>query len=953
MAERHDAAATSAGGCRERSDFLALPIVAAARAGLGGRAVRWRIDADSSPHDFWIVASHDPCRRPEQGWKLHLAAAVCSAEAVLRRALPVILDEDADFKVAVSLRHLAELNDGRGGLSQVGKFITIYPNDDEQAVRLAGALDEATRGLSGPRIPSDRALRPRSLVHYRYGAFSGQLLRTPLGEYLPTIVTPDGELVPDHRLDDYYVPSWVVDPFVAAGVAAELPAAMRRVGSRYAILATLHRSPRSTVYLGLDVDVPRRCAIKRVTEDGTGSFARLQREADALRRLTPDPRFPTPIELFAENGDLYLTMEDMAGQTIEQYLLALKARGMLPSSEQVVRLGRELAAMLTVIHEKGLIYGDLKPSNVLIDDDGRLALIDFELARERNGHRGEVGELSGRGTLGYMSPQQAAGDAPEIADDIYGLGALLYLLATGAEPSRAPDPSALLTRPIELLNPAMESTVAAVIGRCLERIPTRRFASAAEVALALEAAGNARSRHAPSVFGVERHVESEASARRLSLELARRLGDTLSVVAERTPDRRIGDWTRDYPQRSGLWSTDLNVGRAGAILALAELVSQFDDTVLRSALADGARWLAGAPRRVEFLLPGLYVGEAGAGAALLRAGQILGDSALIAAAAERGRWIASVPHSSPDLFNGAAGCLRFHLWLSDETADPVHLRDAMAAGEHLLAVAEAVEGDGVRWVIPPGYGSMSNQALLGYAHGAAGIGDALLDLFAATADERFLAAAQGAGRWLERLAQPALADERGVNWPWSEQTSSGMAFWCHGAAGVGRFLLHLAALGDLPSAMPLAEGAARVVARGARWAGASQCHGLAGNIEYLLDLYQATDDAVYLAEARSLARLLNAFAANTDDVRSWSTDDETSGLGFTIGNAGVAACLLRLGFPETRPHLLSRRGFRHRSAPRSIHPPERHVLSGDDHDHRIRGQASHEYADPSTANSLL
>jgi class IV lanthipeptide synthase len=867
----------------------------------------WRIEANPNASSYWVVARHEASRQPEQGWKLHVAADGRTAEAVLRRALPVLIDEDADFKVIASRRRLAELNEGHGGLGQVGKFITVYPNDDSQAVRLACALDAATSGLRGPAIPSDRALRPRSLVHYRYGGFGGRYVRTLTGEILPSIATPDGTLVPDRRLAVYYAPPWAVDPFVAAGVAEEIPAPTRLIGSRYVLLATLHRSPRSTVELCLDIDVPRRCVLKRVSDDGSSSFDRLRHEADVLTRLTPDPRFPAPYALFEENGELFLAMEDIEGQTIEHALSSLKESSTLPAPEQVVRWGCELATMLDTIHAKGLAYGDLKASNVIVAPDGQLRLLDFELACERDGHRRESAPHYGRGTQGYMSPHQAAGHPPDVADDVYGLGAFLYLIATGAEPSRAPSPSALLDRPIELLNPAVGSALARVIGRCLDPAPAHRFASAAAVATALMEAGRAGPVSSPP-FGGERAGESEPISCQRLRELARRLGDTICTVALRAPDGRMTGWANDHLSGDTYRSVDLNAG-GGPIIALAELVAEFDDPVHRATLTAGVRWLAEAPRPLGPPFPGLYVGEAGVGVAQLRAGRALGDASLITKAAERGRWIATLPLSSPDMFNGTAGRLRFHLWLWDATSDAAHLDHAIAAGEQLLAVAAGAPGGGLRWTIPPGCDSMSGKAWLGYAHGAAGIGDALLDLFEVTSDGRFLEAARGAGLWLEKLARPALDDGSGLNWPISELDSSAMAFWCHGAAGVGRFMLHLGKLGAMPSASQHAERAALVVARGVRWSGATQCHGLAGSIEFLLDMYQAIGDHAYLREATSLAQLLNAFAREVDGLLYWVTDSEVNP-GFSAGYAGVATCLLRLAYPETLPHVLSRAGLR-------------------------------------------
>ncbi len=119
----------------------------------------------------------------------------------------------------------------------------------------------------------------------------------------------------------------------------------------------------------------------------------------------------------------------------------------------------------------------------------------------------------------------------------------------------------------------------------------------------------------------------------------------------------------------------------------------------------------------------------------------------------------------------------------------------------------------------------------------------------------------------------------------------------------------------IPGAADLAARAARTVARGARSLGPTQCHGLAGNIEFLLDMFQATGDGAYLAEARSLARLLEAFSHEKNGSLVWPSDvSDTFSPDYMTGYAGVAVCLLRLSDPERLPHQLSREGFRHRQA---------------------------------------
>lgn len=877
------------------------------------KATGWKVSAADEAGKGWIRVTHPQTRPPSQGWKLHISATVAAAPQVLQQALPVLLAEDASFKVAGSLEKLVLLNQGRGMLSQIGKFITVYPNNDEQAVRLAVALDRATAGLSGPAIPSDKPLTPGSLVHYRYGGFEERIIQTPHGEVVAAIADPQGELVPDRRLSSYYAPEWVTDPFLAAGVTTERPAINPRISHRFLLMKRLHQSPRGTVHLAVDLQEARACVIKQAYRaatagpDGRDAQDRLRHEAEVLRRLAPDPRFPMVYELIEQGDDyLALAMEDVEGLTLESAVNLQLMEQDLPTGEQVVAWGRALAKALGTIHAHGMVYRDLKSSNVIVAPDGYLRLIDFELVHELNSPERPFG----LGTRGYMSPQQARGERPAITDDIYSLGALLYFTATAAEPSAAPNQFGLMERPVSLLNPAISPDLEAIIARCLEADPARRFPTmeALEAALAqLEQA----SVPAPA-FGAEQTAEPEEKTRQHYRELARRLGDSLVKTAEPVPGGKGLAWLSAYPGAMGLANRDINSGSAGTVLALAELVARLDIPEHRATLAEAVRWLQVAPRPGGDPLPGLYVGEGGIAVALLRAGQVLGNEQLIAAANERANWIATLPQSSPDLFNGSAGRIRMHLLLWDETGDPAHLHAARTAGESLLATAhEAGEGE-LRWTIPAGYSAMSNQNYLGYAHGAAGIGDCLLDLYEATQEERFKEAAAGAARWLKRQAIPVLSDRSGLDWPSVEGVKGrGAGMWCHGATGVGRFMLRAMQMDLIPEAAELAERAARMVARGTRWSGPVHCHGLSGSIEFLLDMYQATHDRAYLAEAYSLGRLLQAFLVERDGLLVCSSESPTIfSQDYMIGYAGVAVCLLRLSEPEETPYQLSRRGFR-------------------------------------------
>lgn len=879
------------------------------------RAVEWATRQQEPPwslaaNDDWIRASPTGRRIPSQGWKIHVSATIVSADEVLQAALPVLVAKRASFKVARSTARLADLNEGNGGLSQVGKFITAYPDRDTSAVALAHALHEATNGLPSPSIPSDRRLLPGSAVHYRYGVFDGQMTQNALGQFVSMLQLSDGSTIPDRRSIPYRSPAGQVDPFVAAGIASEEHERSPLVAGRYLRVTPLSASARGFVHLGVDVQQERACVIKSanqhalVDEHGRDARERLEWEAHVLLSLEGDPCFPTVYAFITEGDECFLVMEDLGGNPLERVVAERATRGDCLTPYQIRRLGLELFRIVETLHSAGLVYRDLKSPNLIVTRTGGLALVDFESVIRA----GDTVPPHTKGTRGYMSPQAHAGCRPAFSDDIYGVGAVLYFAATGAEPSQSPDALDLPRRPVRRLNPAINAAVEAVIFRCLDHDPERRFGNARDASAALEAALDPRCEE-PATRPCD--GASEPYTRQAYEEMASRL--MASICAAAVPDTVTDGltWNSRHPTARGVMSRDLNSGAAGTVLALAELVENFPDERASGVLAKGARALAYA-RPTGPRLPGLYVGEAGVATALLRAGQVLDNAEMIDIAVERSRSVAKMPHSSPDLFNGTAGRLRFHLFLWCDRPRAEHLEAAVLAGEYLLSTAErSEERTEYWWSIPEGYGEMSGEAPLGYAHGTAGIADALLDLYEVQADGRLLDAARAAGRWLASRALPMLDGGTGLGWPANEGQPPTPAFWCHGAAGIGRFFLHLWKVTGEQDARAVAEGAGQAVATATRWAGPTLCHGLSGNIEYLLDLFVATQEELWLFHARELARILEAFSDEVDGYVMFPS--ETPGEftpDYMVGYGGVALTYLRLTDPERTATQLTLEAFR-------------------------------------------
>ncbi len=781
------------------------------------------------------------------------------------------------------------LNDGRGGMSQVGKFMTVYPADAPQAVEIAARLDAALAGLGGPRVPSDRALSDGGAVSYRYGAFAGRWIQLVSGEYVPAMVGPDGTLVADARRAADAVPEWVDDPFVAAGLVRPPAPVPPLLADRFRVIATIARSPRGSVHLAADLTGLRRVVIKRATVDGdpAGAAARLAHERDALLAVAGLPGTTEVVAWIAEGDEVLLAVEDVPGRTLTSFLDSAATDGFRVPAAVVVPLGIRIATAIAGIHERGIVHRDIKPTNVLVEPDGTVRIIDLELAALP----GDTGTL-GFGTLGYVSPQQARREVPDAADDVYALGAVLVGAVTGVDPSGAP--LSVLADHLDDVVPDLPVDLVTVIRRCLSSERADRPADAGQLVREL-ADADLTERPMPAYGDVPTSVRRDPARAR---DFVTRFADAL--VADQVDVGGRATWVSRHPASPGMPVRDVNTGVAGTVLGLLALaeITQHDDHL--AAVARGAQWLHTASRPEGTLLGGLYVGEMGVAVALGAAGLAIDEAAWVADARQRSAEIATLPHRSLDLFNGSAGRARGHLWIGQHLRDDRSIEAASATAHEVLRRADTTQPGRLLWALPEEFGG---EMQLGYAHGAAGIGDVLLEVGLATDDDVLCDAAEEVGRMLVADAVPA--DAGAVAWPCTPGGRPWAPLWCHGAVGIGRFLLHLDRAGRLAAdARHLVRATGVAAARLGRMLGPVLCHGLAGSIDHLVELHGHDGDDAHLAEAWWLAQLLEQYHVDGGGARPdhhLRISSEQLGLvtpDLTVGYAGAATAWRRLAAPS-------------------------------------------------------
>ena len=849
-----------------------------------------------------------------QGWKLHVSAHPASAMDVLKAVLPVLARHGVAFKVAASRRTLMALNAGAGGPSQIGKFITVYPETDAIALAVAADLHHATQGLSGPRVPSDRPLKPGSLVHYRYGSFTGAtLLQLPDGAVVSAMHSPSGEVVPDRREAVYAPPAWADCPFPPPDSSWTSRSGPNPLpdSTRYRVLGLLADTGRGSVLLGLDSHRQRRCVFKTVARDpepvSASAESALRMEATLLQSLPPSDGWPEVYDLFETADQLVLVMQDIDGESLGEHVSHYATLGRPMEMDEVTALGQRVIEAVASLHRQGVVHRDLKSSNVLVRPDGGVSLVDFE-------HAARVGQPArAGGTRGYMSPQQKAGGPATVQDDIHAVGALLMLLTTGCEPSQAPDDDDLLSRPLELLRPGIPSALARVIADSVA--PSAPFGPPDLIQLQRRL----RSVRAPAPLRRRRdhgpgHRIPEQSApgpgNQVLATTAHDLCDSLCVRAAPAANDTL-TWASTTSGTLPVPYRQINNGVPGVLLALTAAWAAFGTERHRDVAVRGARWLAASKELPGARISGLFAGEAGVGAALLVGGLLTDDADMVAAAYECEQRLRSYPLEAVDLYHGTAGRLRFlvMLWLLHQ--DPGVLSHAERCAQHLHDTATTRE-DRNFWSSPDysGGGSVAS-----YAHGASGIADALLDLYEISGDAAHLELARGAARWVTDQAVPSLSGGTGADW------GNGGAFsglWCYGASGVGLLYLHLHQLGIDDDALDMANRAARTAAFAGRHAQPGLCHGLNGSIEFLLDVYRHTQEPRLLTQTWELQRLLHAYQHRTRFGLGYPpTTMSPSDNSYMLGDAGVVSTLIRQMSHGQMPRLLSTETVRVRQDPRN------------------------------------
>jgi eukaryotic-like serine/threonine-protein kinase len=303
-----------------------------------------------------------------------------------------------------------------------------------------------------------------------------------------------------------------------------------QLNGRYRLDAQIGAGGMSTVYRAFDAVLERRVAVKLMHREiaaDTDQLERFRREARSVAQLS-HPHIVGVIDAGEEDGRPYIVFEYVEGETLKD---RIRRMGRLPVDEAIA-YAIEIARALGAAHARNIVHRDVKPQNVLIDEDGSAKGTDFGIARSLD-EEGLTAEGRVLGTTDYVSPEQALGHDVNGQSDIYSLGVVMFEMLTGDVPFHGENQVAVAMKhvredlpDVQMLRPDVSAGLAAILDRMTDKHLEHRYPDARTLELDLEdalAAEAARSGRATGEATAVIATLPESTRRRVPFRLRRRI----------------------------------------------------------------------------------------------------------------------------------------------------------------------------------------------------------------------------------------------------------------------------------------------------------------------------------------------------------------------------------------------------------------------------------------------
>lgn len=795
-------------------------------------------------YNIWLSAGPEHDQTPEQGFKIHLSTTRADMMSLLRAALPLCIARQCAFKVISRYdlaTHMASKSVNRGS---AGKFVTIYPRSQSEFVELIAELHQATQGMKGPYILSDRRYKDSKVLHYRYGGFKLIQRLDDKGKPQACIRKPDGELVPDIRTPYYSLPDWVTEPFPDLQLKdQEVPI----LNQRFKISQALSFSNSGGVYKALDLQSEKQVVVKEArpfvqfcSRKNQEIFADqvLQCEFAIIQRLAGSRYFPQPVAWFTEWEHSYLVESLVKGEPLRTFrarseMTLVPFSGSAASAERYhqhfIWLARECILAVWAAHRRNVVLADISPNNIMVDlENQQISFIDFEGAYIYD-KKHQVLDAAVLTTPGFSDSTSFLKKGASYAADWYALGMVLYSTLLPVQQAFDTAPHLRFSLLSQLIS---DCKLHPLVGDIITALTTNKPGKA--------------------------------------LQLLNQLGQDANPAIAEEKAEQIQDWpetrTSGYPQqlttvRNGLTELVLKglplkldnnfipidyaaysahplalvYGYYGPAVMVKRLCQHVPEHLQHKLAAESAR---------QPELPGLFQGSAGMALAELELGrteQAIHFAELTLASPQL--------HSHVDFAQGMAGIGFMLLAVYQHSLQPRYLQ---AAKELAQRLRDRVDKRSEGWCYP----ESEDKVRVGFGHGNSGISLFFLHLYQITQQQDDLAFGESL---LAYDLQCGLQPDGSYQWGEYASSKKILPYWQSGSSGIGAVVIRYFRVTGKSDYKQQAEAIA--LASYSRYAGLQGvCSGMAGIIEFYTDMFQYTGNELYRQQALDLAYRVALFA---------------------------------------------------------------------------------------------
>jgi serine/threonine protein kinase len=824
---------------------------------------------------FWTQTLSPKAKHPAQGWKIHVSALPESALRILNKVASVCFSYGVEFKFASDSHILISQLRKSCSRQSAGKFITIYPGCENTFKSVIESLYVVLKDEQGPYILSDRQYKDASVLFYRYGGIQSFLEINVNGERKLCILNENYEFIEDIRSPYFILPDFVKDDLYQKIVPIFDSdknfgkGKIQLFGGKYEIISVIKHSNAGGVYKAKNVITQQEAIVKEcrpyveINEEGVDSIERLKKEFRILLKISKTNISAEALDFFEEWNHSFMAQELIEGQNLRQYIARSNKLIHATSSdmvmqewfENVLNISVQLFEKIILLHENGIVFGDLSLNNIIINPDNlNIRLIDFEGAYEPG-----VDRNTNMFSPGFGKHSRKVKKTVDFSDDYYALGSFLIAMIL-------PNPT---------LNEINDSFVEVSlnelkkdIGLPFEYIECVKLLYSGERIDLSACVEKLKMCSINEIRGYKFKVENKKSIHAFCENVVSKVFEYNANMMDVSLSGRILPFGPKF---------DDSMAVDHGVLGLAYAWSKVFDSVPDELNG----WIL-RQFKLEGHLPGLMNGLSGMAWALFEIGhQKLAEQALKMAAGHR------LLFQKMSLGYGAAGFGLANLYFWQKTKNELYLAEAIKIADIICETAMA-ESDGCSWDNIDGEGTG-----VGLWEGASGISLFLLNMYCATKNTRYLLTGENGLKFDISCGREI---EGTLGFPRHTKNGNNILYpyLAYGSAGVASVALRYYVITKNTEYLHFIKKIKSAIAQ-KYTISPDLFSGLSGLGNYMLDVYEFLGDESYLDLAYRAAEGLKLFTIKRKEGFSFPllTPNKIC-TDYSSGSVGVALFMNRL-----------------------------------------------------------